>query len=48
MQLIVDALLGRPVVTLGMGALLSGAALFYLVMQRTRRHRIKQAEQQGL
>lgn len=48
MQQIFDALLGRPLVTLGLGAFLSGVALLYLVVQRTRKHRIRQAERNGL
>ncbi len=48
MQTIFEALLGRPLLTLGLGAFLSGVALFYLVMQRTRRRRIIEAERRGL
>ena len=44
MQNILDSLTARPLLTLGLGAFLSGVALFYLVMQRTRKHRINQAE----
>lgn len=44
MQNVIDSLAQRPFVTIGVGAFLSGVALFYLVMQRTRQHRIKQAE----
>jgi len=45
MQAIFDSLASRPLVTLGIGAFLSGVALMYLVMQRTRKHRIEQAKQ---
>jgi len=48
MQHIFDALLARPFLTVGLGAFMSGVALFYLVMQRTRKHRIRDAEQRGL
>ena len=47
MQTVIDALIARPFLTVGVGAFLSGVALFYLVMQRTRQHRMKQAERQG-
>lgn len=43
MQQVIDALMSRPFLTLGLGAFLSGVALFYLVMQRTRKHRIEKA-----
>lgn len=48
MQYVIDALIARPFTTIAVGAFFSGVAMFYLVMQRTRKHRIKQAEQQGL
>ena len=47
MDVIIDALTSRPIITVGVGAFLSGVALFYLVMQRTRKHRIQEMEQQG-
>lgn len=47
MQNVIDSLIQRPVVTVGVGAFLSGVALFYLVIQRTRKHRIKEAQQRG-
>lgn len=43
MQTVIESLTARPLITLGIGAFLSGIALFYLVIQRTRKHRIKQA-----
>jgi|GEM_PF-2643347 len=43
MQNVIDSLFARPLLTLGLGAFLSGIALFYLVIQRTRKHRIEQA-----
>lgn len=45
MQDIFDSLASRPFLSLGIGAFLSGVALMYLVMQRTRKHRIEQAKQ---
>ena len=48
MQFVIDSLMHRPLITVGLGAFLSGVALFYLVMQRTRKHRLKQAQQRGL
>jgi len=45
MQNVIDSLAQRPLVTLAVGAFLCGVALLYLVMQRTRRHRIRQARQ---
>ncbi len=42
MEYIFDSLTARPIITLGVGAFLSGVALFYLVMQRTRKHRIRE------
>lgn len=47
MDAIIEALAARPIVTVGVGAFLSGVALFYLVMQRTRKHRIRQAQQRS-
>jgi len=47
MDVIIEALASRPVITVGVGAFLCGVALFYLVMQRTRKHRIRQAQQRG-
>lgn len=32
------------IAVVGVGAFFSGVALFYLVMQRTRKHRIKNAD----
>lgn len=46
MDVIIESLAARPIITVGVGAFLSGVALFYLVMQRTRKHRIRQAQQQ--
>jgi len=45
MDVIINALTSRPFITVGVGAFLSGVALFYLVMQRTRKHRLRQMEQ---
>jgi len=45
MQNIFDSLAQRPVLTLVLGAFLSGVALLYLVMQRSRKHRIEQARE---
>ncbi len=47
MDAIIEALTARPVITVGLGAFLSGVALFYLVMQRTRQHRLAQLEQKN-
>ena len=47
MDVIIESLTARPVITVGVGAFLSGVALFYLVMQRTRKHRLRQMDQQG-
>lgn len=41
MGLIVTSLFAKPLMTLGVGAFLSGVALMYLVMQRTRKHRMQ-------
>ena len=46
MDVIIESLSARPVVTVGIGAFLSGVALFYLVMQRTRKHRIREIDRQ--
>lgn len=43
MQQIFSSFVDRPLLALGIGAFLSGVALFYLVMQRARKHRIEQA-----
>lgn len=43
MQYVIDSITARPFLALGVGAFLSGVALFYLVMQRTRRQRIERA-----
>ena len=49
LETVIASLIARPGVTIAVGAFLSGVALFYLVMQRTRKHRIRQAEErQGL
>lgn len=48
MQFVLESLTGRPFVTVGFGAFLSGVSLLYLVMQRTRKHRIKEAVRKGL
>ena len=48
MQHLIDSVTERPLATLELGAFLSGVALLYLVMQRTRRHRIRQAMKRGL
>jgi len=47
MDIIIEALTARPLVTAGFGAFLSGVALFYLVIQRTRKHRIREMKGQG-
>ncbi len=47
MDIIIESLTARPVLTVGIGAFLSGVALFYLVMQRTRKHRLEQMDRQG-
>ena len=47
MDVIIAALAARPAITVGVGAFLSGVALFYLVMQRTRKHRLRQIDRQG-
>ncbi len=44
MNTVIDALTTRPLLTLGLGAFLSGVALLYLVMQRTHKHRVEQAQ----
>ncbi len=44
MKFIIDSLTARPFVTLAVGAFLSGVALLYLVMQRARKHRLRQLE----
>ena len=49
MEMLVDGLLYKPLVTLAVAAFMSGVALFYLVMQRTRKHRLQQMEEnQGI
>jgi hypothetical protein len=45
MEAVIESLAARPVITLGLGAFLSGVALMYLVMQRTRKRRVQQAQQ---
>lgn len=45
MQNVFDSLAQRPVLTLGLGAFLSGVVLLYLVMQRARKLRIEQARE---
>ena len=45
MDFVIDALTARPILTVGAGAFLSGVALFYLVMQRTRKHRLEEMEE---
>ena len=47
MDVIIESLTSRPFITVGAGAFLSGVALFYLVMQRTRKHRLQQMDQKG-
>ncbi|MCB1339135.1 MAG: hypothetical protein KDK10_17330 [Maritimibacter sp.] len=47
MDAIIEALVARPIVTVGLGAFLSGVALFYLVMQRTRQHRLSQIDEKS-
>lgn len=42
---VIDSLTQRPIFTLGLGAFLGGVVLLYLVMQRSRRHRIRRAEE---
>ena len=44
MQTVIDSLVARPALTVAIGAFLSGVALLYLVMQRTRKHRINEAK----
>lgn len=44
MQTLIDGLTHRPLLSLAVAAMLSGIALFYLVMQRTRKHRLQQLE----
>jgi len=48
MQNVFDSLVQRPILTLGLGAFLSGVVLLYLVMQRTRKHRIEQARKHNI
>jgi hypothetical protein len=48
MQGIVDALMQRPFLAVSLGGFLSGVALFYLVVQRTRRRLIRQSEERSL
>jgi len=43
MQNAIEALAARPLLTVAIGAFLCGVALLYLVMQRTRKHRIEEA-----
>lgn len=43
MQNVIDSLLQRPLVTVGVGSFLASVALFYILMQRTRKHRIDEA-----
>lgn len=45
MQYVIDSLIARPGITLSVGAFLSAVALFYLVMQRTRKRRLDDADQ---
>ena len=45
MQDLVTNLLERPAATLSVGAFLSGAALLYLVIQRSRRRRLESARE---
>ena len=40
MTTLINALNANPVLTGGSAAFLCGVALFYLVMQRTRKHRV--------
>ena len=47
MDVIIESLMSRPFITVGVGAFLSGVALFYLVMQRTRKHRLQQMDQKS-
>jgi len=47
MDLVIEALTARPAITVGAGAFLSGVALFYLVMQRTRKHRLDEVDRSG-
>ena len=44
MQTLIDGLTHKPLLTLAVAAFVSGVALFYLVMQRTRKHRLDQLE----
>lgn len=43
MQSLLETIMDRPVFSVGLGAFLSGVALLYVLMQRTRRHRIEQS-----
>jgi hypothetical protein len=43
MQYVIDSLFSRPILTIGVGAFLSGIVLLYLVAQRTRKSRIDKA-----
>ena len=40
MQHVIDSLISRPGITLGVGAILSAVALAYLGLQRTRKRRL--------
>ena len=42
METLIDGLTYRPLLSLAFAAFVSGVALFYLVMQRTRKHRLEQ------
>ena len=45
MTSLITALTANPVLTAGSAAFMCGVALFYLVMQRTRKHRLVHAGQ---
>ncbi len=42
MEFITDLVSLKTILTFGAGAFVSGVALFYLVMQRTRKHRAQE------
>jgi len=43
MQFLTDTLMTRPTLAIGLGAFLSGVALLYIVIQRTRKRRMEQS-----
>lgn len=44
---VIESLAARPGITLSVGAFLSAVALFYLVMQRTRKRRLNDADRRS-